>query len=409
MVENNITTGVLSNQLKFVHQYNQSVISHLCIMINGGSSSDEEGFEGTAHFFEHILFKGTKTKTSIELIHAIENLGAETNAYTDRDHICLHFSFQGKYLAQILNICEDILLNSEYDETEVDKERKVIRDELKYYEDTAEENIQDQAFEYFFKGNSLAHNIIGTRKSLKNIDAQTLKKYAKTNLVADKMVISYCGGNDIKKVNTLFEKHFKKIPQKTLQKNTSKQEFSYHIFDKKIKRNENQCYALLCYEAPKRNYDNRVALRLLNNILGGSGMSALLNLKLREDNALVYQVESQYLAYQQAGIFSIYFYCSKKNIKKAIGLCEEELLKTMQINISKKQLDSYKLQYLSLYYMQLENRLNICIENALGLLFYDQVKNIDFLEKELKKITAIDLKNIAKEIFSKEVSKLVYI
>lgn len=404
--EEEIKITELADGMRWVHEQSDRGLCYLAVLIKAGSRHETAQEFGIAHFLEHMLFKGTKKRSSLQLIDEVEGMGAEMNAYTTRDHICLHITFHEDYTARIFELVSDVLMNCTFPEKEIKKERKVILDELQYYKDMPEENIQDEFHELLFKGHPLAHNIIGTRKVLNSLSRKDFLRFSRRHITADKVVISTLMPVKVKKVKKLIETYFSFPEGKEEKQNIPL--YQYRPFDKSIDKEETQSYVVCCSPAPGREDKQRIPYLFMNNILGGSGMNSKLNLSLREGKGLVYHIESQYQPYEDVGSFSMYFFCSPSEVTRCITLAEKEIAALQSKKIDEKLLEHYKVQFIGQLLIADENKMTRCISGGRALLQYHNWISTKKVVKKIADITSKELQSLASTFFQPSLSRLIY-
>lgn len=388
----------LKNGIRILHKPTISSIGHCCLIINAGARDEKVGEPGLAHFIEHLLFKGTSKRNTTQILNRLEVVGADLNAYTTKEYTCLHASFLKEHLERSIDLLQDIAFFSTFPETEIDKEKSVILDEILSYEDQPEEAINDDFESLLFKGNTLGENILGTKESVERIKRHDILDFIFSNYNTSEIVFAVTGPYKSSQIIKLAEKYFGIIPENNNPKlrnppsNISKQEV---IITKPI----NQTHCILGNKAYSFHHPKKNGLLLLNNLLGGNGMSSRLNLQIREKYGIAYTIESNYSPLSDTGIFSIYFGTDTEKSAKALKLVYKELRKLKEIKLGSIQLHQTKQKFIGQIALGEENRLGVLISMAKSLLDYDKVDSLEEVFSKINAITGDELLEISNEIF----------
>ena len=402
-------THTLDNGIRIIFEPLESAVTYCGMIIDVGSRDEAESQWGAAHFIEHLLFKGTQRRTSRQIINAIENVGGELNAYTAKEETVVYSCVLNDYAERAIDVIGDVVLHSTFPENEVEKEREVILDEILSYKDSPAELIFDDFEEQIFGNNSLAHNILGTPKTLKKLSAENLRNFFTTQYQPEKMVFFIVGKLDFNKIIRWTEKYFRS--ENFYKKNNFRQKPNSYLPEiKEIKKKTHQIHCVLGNCAYNYQNSRNLTLILLNNILGGAGMNSLLNLQLREKYALVYQVESNYQPFTDCGLWSVYFACDSKDFTKCEKIIRRELQKLRDKTLNINNLTKYKRQLLGQLAIANETNETRALNLGKSLLRFGEVKSLEKIKTELDKITVEDLQLVANEIFNeKQISILKYI
>src|SRR5258707_4940211 len=309
----------LPNGIRILYKHAPSTITHCCFIVNAGSRDELEHQTGLAHFIEHLLFKETARRNTSQILNRLELVGADLNAYTTKEYTCIHASLLNQHLERTIDLFEDILFHSTFPEEEQEKERGVILDEIASYLDQPEEAIQDDFESLLFKNHPMGNNILGTPETVAKLNSQDIKQFMAANYNTSEMVFAVFGDYDFKKVVKLSEKYFGTVPVNSNTKQRAipeKNTFSLNVITKPI----SQTHCIIGNHAYSSSHQYKNGLLLLNNLLGGMGMSSRLNLEIREKYGIAYTIESNYTALTDTGIFSIYFGTDNEKAEKATKL-----------------------------------------------------------------------------------------
>jgi predicted Zn-dependent peptidase len=389
------------NGIRLLFKPAQSAISHCCLLVNAGTRDEEEGQPGMAHFIEHLLFKGTQKRNTNQILNRLEVVGADLNAYTTKEYTCLHASFLTQHLSRSVELLQDIAFFSTFDEQEMEKEKGVIIDEIASYEDQPEEAINDDFEALIFAGHPLANNVLGTRESVTGFTKKNITDFIIANYNTHETVFAVTGNYAFKQVVKIVEKYLAIIPENA---NPKKRKPFLAIPPKKVilKKPINQVHCLLGNTAYTYHHDKKMGLLLLNNLLGGNGMSSRLNLQIREKYGIAYTVESNYTPMSDTGLFSIYFGTDAEKADKALHLIYKELKKLRETRLGNIQLKQAKQKFIGQIALSEENRLGVLLSMAKSLLDFNRIDSLAQVFEKIERVSADEILAIANEIFAEQ-------
>ena len=420
-------TYTLDNGLRIIHLPSDSKVVYCGYQINAGTRNEEPGEEGLAHFCEHVTFKGTERRKAWHILNCLESVGGDLNAYTNKEGTVYYSAILKEHIARAVDLLTDIVFHSVYPQAEIDKEVEVICDEIESYNDSPAELIYDEFENIIFKGSPLGHNILGTAEQVRSFKTEDALRFTRKLYRPDNAIFFAYGDIDFKKLVRLLKKSFlseeRRVkseettfgdrresqfnsPEAQAQFNIQHSTFNtQHSFEGQtivMQKNTHQAHVMIGTRAYDVNDDRRMPLYLLNNMLGGPGMNAKLNLALREHNGLVYTVESTMVAYGDTGIWSIYFGCDEHDVKRCLRLVRKELDKFMQKPLSEAQLKAAKKQIKGQVGVACDNRENFALDFGKSFLHYGWEKNVDRLYEQVDEITAEQIQAVAQELFDKD-------
>ena len=446
-------TYTLDNGLRIIHLPSDSQVVYCGYQINAGTRNEEPGEEGLAHFCEHVTFKGTERRKAWHILNCLESVGGDLNAYTNKEGTVYYSAILKEHIARAVDLLSDIVFHSVYPQAEIDKEVEVICDEIESYNDSPAELIYDEFENILFKGSPLGHNILGTAEQVRAFKTEDALRFTQKLYRPDNAIFFAYGDIDFKKLVKLIGRALaddesgklaaEKLPQISQITQISRDENSIateksvssvesvgpknyqsvgnenaenSVEPKKypsvgneiagqtivMQKNTHQAHVMIGTRAYDVNDDRRMPLYLLNNILGGPGMNAKLNLALREHNGLVYTVESTMVAYGDTGTWSIYFGCDEHDVKRCLRLVRKELDKFMQKPLSDAQLKAAKKQIKGQIGVACDNRENFALDFGKSFLHYGWEKNVDRLYEQVDEITAAQIQAVAQELFDKD-------
>ena len=436
-------TYTLDNGLRIIHLPSDSKVVYCGYQINAGTRNEEPGEEGLAHFCEHVTFKGTERRKAWHILNCLESVGGDLNAYTNKEGTVYYSAILKEHIARAVDLLSDIVFHSVYPQAEIDKEVEVICDEIESYNDSPAELIYDEFENILFKGSPLGHNILGTAEQVRSFKTEDALRFTRKLYRPDNAIFFAYGDIDFKKLVKLIQKALgecpkgrelacsadcksaetpteERIAEETPTGETPTEEMeagdaNHKVQSSKFKvqskvagqtivmqKNTHQAHVMIGTRAYDVNDDRRMPLYLLNNMLGGPGMNAKLNLALREHNGLVYTVESTMVSYGDTGTWSIYFGCDEHDVKRCLRLVRKELDKFIQKPLSDAQLKAAKKQIKGQIGVACDNRENFALDFGKSFLHYGWEKNVDRLYEQVDEITAAQIQAVAQELFDKD-------
>ena len=450
-------TYTLDNGLRIIHLPSDSQVVYCGYQINAGTRNEEPGEEGLAHFCEHVTFKGTERRKAWHILNCLESVGGDLNAYTNKEGTVYYSAILKEHIARAVDLLSDIVFHSVYPQAEIDKEVEVICDEIESYNDSPAELIYDEFENILFKGSPLGHNILGTAEQVRAFKTEDALRFTQKLYRPDNAIFFAYGDIDFKKLVKLIGKALTddssgKLAEKgchadfaddadfsgetgdtgfagardseitQMSQAPQMTQISRGAMDSQgaidsmgsmdpmgspagqtivMQKNTHQAHVMIGTRAYDVNDDRRMPLYLLNNMLGGPGMNAKLNLALREHNGLVYTVESTMVSYGDTGTWSIYFGCDEHDVKRCLRLVRKELDKFMQKPLSEAQLKAAKKQIKGQVGVACDNRENFALDFGKSFLHYGWEKNVDRLYEQVDEITAAQIQAVAQELFDK--------
>ena len=442
-------TYTLDNGLRIIHLPSDSKVVYCGYQINAGTRNEEPGEEGLAHFCEHVTFKGTERRKAWHILNCLESVGGDLNAYTNKEGTVYYSAILKEHIARAVDLLTDIVFHSVYPQAEIDKEVEVICDEIESYNDSPAELIYDEFENIIFKDSPLGHNILGTAEQVRAFTTEDALRFTRKLYRPDNAIFFAYGDIDFKKLVKLIGRaladdesgklaeegchadfaddadfsgntgftgardseitQISQAPQMTqISRGAMDSQDAVDSGDSPagqtivMQKNTHQAHVMIGTRAYDVNDDRRMPLYLLNNMLGGPGMNAKLNLALREHNGLVYTVESTMVAYGDTGVWSIYFGCDEHDVKRCIRLVRKELDKFMLKPLSEAQLKAAKKQIKGQVGVACDNRENFALDFGKSFLHYGWEKNVDRLYEQVDEITAEQIQAVARELFDKD-------
>lgn len=395
-------TATLNNGLRIIHLPNTSKIAYCGYQIKAGTRNEMPGDEGLAHFCEHVTFKGTQTHTSTAIINKLESVGGDLNAFTNKEDTVFYSAIPVEHFAKAVDVLSDIVFYSIFPQAEIDKEVEVICDEIESYNDSPAELIYDEFENLVFKGHPLGHNILGSADRVRSFATVDAMRFTQQYYRPDNAIFFVYGNIDFKRL------------VKTLEKLTPKQQQESVAVEAQMVANgrlpeltilnhdTHQAHVMIGNRAYSATHPLRIPLYLLNNMLGGPGMNARLNVILRERRGLVYSVESSMVCYGDTGLWAVYFGCDPHDVNRCVRLVKGEFKRLMENPLSEKTLAAAKKQIKGQLAVACDNNENFAIDFGKSFLHFGDEKDIEKLYQKIDAVTAEQIQQVAKEIFDKD-------
>lgn len=394
-------THILENGLRLIHHYVPNKAAYCGLIINVGTRDEREEELGMAHFIEHVIFKGTEKRKAYHILSRLEDVGGELNAYTTKEDTCVYATFMAKDYERTLELFADIVFHSVFPEKEIEKEKDVVLDEINSYQDNPGELIFDDFEELIYKGYPIGRNILGDEASVGRISREMVLDFVRRNYFPNRMVISSVGDIAFDKLVRLVEKYFAHYERGEALTTRVKPDVYVPCFVE-LNKETHQSHCVIGNVAYDYTQDNRLALSLLMNLLGGSGMNSRLNLNIRERYGLAYNIEASYTPYSDTGVSMVYFGCDPENLEWCLNLCKKEMRALYEEPLGPVQLKRAKAQMVGQLAISSESYENLMLSIGKSFLIYDKVDSLEDIYTQVREITPELLIQVAKEIFDEE-------
>lgn len=363
------------------------------VYIGTGSCREIRANSGISHFIEHMLFKGTKKRTSKEIAEAIDDVGGQINAYTSRDCTCYYAKVLYNHMELAVDILSDMLFNSLFDINDMALEKSVILEEINMYEDTPEELVHDLIMEKSWQGNSLGYSILGTAKSLKKITREDIFEYMKKYYTPQNTVITVVGNFEKDKlICVLKEKFGSWVDEGQVLKSLSSPRFN--IVNTEVNKDIEQSHLCIGYNSISRGHELSYALMVVNTIFG-SGMSSRLFQNIREDKGLVYSIYSYQSIYAKAGMLTIYAGMNPARVEEVTQLIFNEVEDLKKNGITDRELKKCKEQLKGNLILGLESTSSRMHSYGQSLLLINKIRSLDEI---IDKIDGVNSEKVNKVI-----------
>lgn len=402
-------TKTLASGLRVIHLPSTSSVVYCGFQIAAGTRDERPGEEGLAHFCEHMTFKGTQRRNALQIINALEGIGGELNAFTNKESTVYYAAVQKEHLRVAVDVLADMVFHSQYPQAEIEREVEVICDEIESYNDSPAELIYDEFENLLFGGHPLGHNILGTAEHLRTYTTADAMRFTKRHYLPMKSVFFVYGSVDFDRLVMWLEKAVQKSPEPPVALEEQALPDMPVGATMVRHRNTHQAHVMIGTRAYGANHPRRMALYLLNNLLGGPGMNARLNLVLRERHGLVYTVESTIVNYGDTGVWSVYFGCDEHDVTRCRRLVRRELDKLMRSPLSNSRLMAAKRQLKGQLAIACDSREQFALDFGKSFLFDGKERDLDNLFSRIDGVTAEDVQAVASELFPEErLTTLIY-
>jgi predicted Zn-dependent peptidase len=389
----------LSNGLRLAFKQTENTqIAHCGFFINAGSRDEKSNQIGLAHLLEHMLFKGTKKRNTNQVLNRLEVVGGDLNAFTTKDKTVVHASVVKDHFERCIELLVDVTFNSSFPTKPLEKEKKVVCEEIDMYLDSPDERIFDEFQEMFYGKHPLGNNILGSKESVLNFSSEDIKSFVDQRYFANEMVLVVVAPIKPDKAIRVCEKYVKDISLKSGVVKREKPNLS-KPFDVISSNGFSQAHVLMGCDAYPLDHPNRPALMLLANILGGPGLNSILNLKLREKHAYTYGVDCSLQSLTDSGFLTIYYGTDQRNLNRSRKAVLRELDLMKKQPIKENLLKNYKTQFRGQLIMAEESNSSLMFVIGRSLLDLGYVDSLESVLQKIEDINSSQIKSIANEIF----------
>lgn len=403
----NCKVTTLSNGVKIVSEFIPYLKSFsLGFWFNVGARDENLRNNGISHFIEHMLFKGTKSRTAKQISDEIESYGGYLNAFTSKEHTCYYGRGLSENFQKTFVVLADMIQNPLFKDSHIKKEAGVVIDELNDIDDNPEELIFDKFEEAVFNGHSLSYPIIGTEKNILSYNSNILLQYHKANYRLDNLMIAVSGAIDHDEAVRLAEKYF---TGKRSSSNQKRKSFLKNIVnDVEIEKEIQQVHSIIGRTTYGFNDSRRHKLKVLSTLLG-DGSSSRLFQAVREKLGMTYQINTFLNSYFDVSIFGIYFSTNDKQSEKVNEIVRRELNKLRTTEIRIKELNRVKEYIKGNTLMSLENTTNRMIRLANSIYHYGKVVPVEFILEKIENVTTEDIYKLSREVLNESTLSTIVI
>lgn len=391
----------LPNGITIVGEPMPSLSVSLGVFVRAGSALEHPEQNGLAHMIEHLVFKGTRRRSGLEIAWAIDDLGGDLNAYTAKEYTCYYCRVLPKEADRALDLLADLVTNPSFDPLELQRERSVIMEEVRLMEDTPDELVQDLLEAAIFPGHPLGSPVLGTAENIASFNEQDVENFYHSYYRAENMLISCAGDFSMDWLVRRVGELFGGVPKAQVVAHTSSPSPSRTVLVKERSYGElHMCVGGVAVSAKDpRTYDLNILLALL-----GGGPSSRLFQRLREEEGISYNVYAFDSIYSTTGIFGVYLDLVPEQVTLALDLLREEFYDLAEVPVSQEELNRARAQVMTQFMLGLEAPYNRMERNATSLMIQGEIPSIGEVEDRLQAVTPLSVMALAQELFGHHLS-----
>lgn len=387
------------NGVRIVLENNPTVRSvAIGVWIGTGSRHETPEINGISHFLEHMFFKGTSTKSAREIAESFDRIGGQVNAFTSKEYTCYYAKVLDEHANYALDVLADMFFHSTFDENELKKEKNVVYEEIKMYEDAPDDIVHDLLSKATYGNHSLGYPILGTEETLASFNGDSLRQYMHDYYTPDRVVISVAGNISDSFIKDV-EKWFGSYEAKGKATGLEKPEF--HTEKLTRKKETEQAHLCLGFKGLEVGHERIYDLIVLNNVLGGS-MSSRLFQDVREDKGLAYSVYSYHSSYEDSGMLTIYGGTGANQLRQLSETIQETLATLKRDGITSKELENSKEQMKGSLMLSLESTNSKMSRNGKNELLLGKHKTLDEIINELNAVNLERVNGLARQLFTED-------
>lgn len=392
-----VSKTILDNGVRIISEFMPHVHSvSIGIWVANGSRHERREHNGVAHFIEHLLFKGTARRSALDIAREIDSIGGVLNAFTSREYVCYYAKVLDKFLPKTVDLLADIFLNSALDPDEIEKERKVVLQEISMLEDSPDDFVHDLFHRSFWQGHPLGMSILGSVESIEGLTRDAIIAHRDSKYLAEDIIISVAGNVRHEELLQLLEGHFGKIPE-----GTGRDFCHLPVYEKRVEAAEKdleQLHICLGTKALPQNHPRRFEVYLINTILGGS-MSSRLFQEIRERLGLAYSVYSYVVSHTDAGSLVIYAGTSPEKLNDVLDITFAELKRLKSDPVTPLELEGAREQIKGNMLLSLESTDNRMSKLAKNEIYFGRYLPLSELTEGFDAVTADGICTLAHELF----------
>ena len=393
-----VVREVLDNGLRLITERMPQVRSvTIGVWLMRGSRHETDARSGIAHFVEHMLFKGTDSRSAEDIAQSIDSIGGQLDAFTAKEYASYYIKVLDEHLPLAVDLLSDIVLRPAFPLEEIEREKKVILEEIKMVEDTPDDLVHELFTQHFWEGHPLGRPILGSKETVESLTWDSLSDYFRGAYVAPNMIISAAGNLDHAQLRDLVSRAFQSVSSngETFTQQAPK------VVPQVITRTKEleQSHVCLGTDSYPQSHEDRYVSYILNTILGGS-MSSRLFQNVREKRGLAYSVFSGLSAYRDAGNITIYAGCSNEAVGEVIDLCVEELRQLKREPVPESELRRAQDHLKGSLMLSLENTASRMSHLARQEIYFDRHFGLDETLAGVQRVTVDDVRRVASDLFS---------
>jgi predicted Zn-dependent peptidase len=393
-----VTREILDTGLRLITESMPHVRSvSIGVWLMRGSRHESDAASGIAHFVEHMLFKGTDTRSAEDIAQAIDSIGGQLDAFTAKEYASYYIKVLDEHVPLAVDLLSDIVMNPAFPQDEIEREKKVILEEIKMVEDTPDDLVHELFTQHFWEGHPLGRPILGSPETVESFTHDTLRDYFRGVYVAPNLIISAAGNLDHAQLRGLIQRAFERLPRSGIAAaDTPPRVVPQVIVRTKELEQSHVCLGTNSY--PQR-HDDRYVSYIMNTVLGGS-MSSRLFQNVRERRGLAYAVFSGLSAYRDAGNITIYAGCANQAVSELVDVCVEELRGLKQAPVADAELRRAKDHLKGSLMLSLENTASRMSHLARQEIYFDRHFGLDETLAGVERVTVADVQRVACDLFA---------
>jgi predicted Zn-dependent peptidase len=393
-----VTREVLDNGLRLITESMPHVRSvSIGVWLTRGSRHESDARSGIAHFVEHMLFKGTGTRSAEDIAQAIDSIGGQLDAFTAKEYASYYIKVLDEHLPLAVDLLSDIVLNPAFPDEEIAREKNVILEEIKMVEDTPDDLVHELFTQHFWEGHPLGRPILGSKETVESFTRATLDDYFRGVYTAPNLIVSAAGNVSHESVRDRIVSAFASVPRAA----AGSDDRPPRVVPQVVVRAKEleQSHVCLGTNSYPQNHDDRYVSYIMNTVLGGS-MSSRLFQNVRERRGLAYAVFSGLSAYRDAGNITIYAGCSNKAVSQLVDVCVEELRSMKSAPVGDAELRRAKDHLKGSLMLSLENTASRMSHLARQEIYFDRHFGLDETLAGVERVTTDDVQRVARDLFA---------
>jgi predicted Zn-dependent peptidase len=362
-----------------------------------GSRHDRDERSGIAHFLEHMLFKGTTSRSAQDLAQEIDSIGGQLDAFTAKEYATYYIKVLDEHLPVAVDLLSDLVRNPALRPEDVEKEKKVVLEEIKMVEDTPDDLVHEVFTQHFWEGHPLGRPILGSKATVEAFTSDALRRFFDGAYVAPNLMVAAAGNLDHARVRDLVARAFERLPVEPDPCPDTPPAPKPRIVAKA--KDIEQSHICLGGSAYPQNHADRYVSYVLNTVLGGS-MSSRLFQNVREKRGLAYAVFSGLNTYRDAGALTVYAGCATESVGEVVDLVVEDLKALKRMPVEPEELRRAKDHLKGNLMLSLENTASRMSNLARQEIYFERQVSLDETLDGIERVTADDVQRVARDLFS---------
>ena len=393
-----ITREVLDTGLRLITETMPHVRSvSIGVWLTRGSRHEARPQSGIAHFVEHMLFKGTATRTAEDIAQEIDSIGGQLDAFTAKEYASYYIKVLDEHLPTAVDLLSDIVMHPRFEVEDIEKEKKVILEEIKMVEDTPDDLVHELFTQHFWEGHALGRPILGSKETVESFTSAILREYFGNTYVAPNLIVSAAGNVQHAQVRELIARAFAALPTERIAYDDTVPRVVPQVL---VRTKElEQSHVCLGTNSYPQNHPDRYVGYIMNTVLGGS-MSSRLFQNVREKRGLAYAVFSGLSAYRDAGNITIYAGCASEAVPELVNLCVDELKGLKHTPVPEPELRRAKDHLKGSLMLSLENTASRMSHLARQEIYFERHFGLDETLAGVERVSATDVQRVATELFA---------